>query len=392
MNAPLALDTQGSMPLRDSRFTVPGMRCAGCISKIERGLAKLEGVDAARVNFSAKRVAVRHHARLGEDDLVEAIAAIGFEAQPVADNPMARDDHESAALMRALAVAGFGMMNIMLLSVSVWSGADAITRDMFHWISALIAVPVIAYAGRPFFASAAMALRFRRTNMDVPISIGVLLATGMATLHEVEAADDAGEQVIEVVGDAAGELADGFDLLRLPQGFFDVRTLVHLSAQFQVGLLQRAGALDHEGLELVRSLFAGLDQGAHFILPKTPANGGQQGTGQGDALYRAFQQRNVAQDRDHALTPRADRRLSMLAGQHHERKIGPGRLLVGPVAEVLEILPEQGLFGDEHRIGIAFGALQHFSQAVTHLGLHAAAAQHIGRGRAIPADGGEDDY
>ena len=148
MNAPLALDTQGSMPLRDSRFTVPGMRCAGCISKIERGLAKLEGVDAARVNFSAKRVAVRHHARLGEDDLVEAIAAIGFEAQPVADNPMARDDRESAALMRALAVAGFGMMNIMLLSVSVWSGAEGVTRDLFHWLSAMIALPVVAYPPR----------------------------------------------------------------------------------------------------------------------------------------------------------------------------------------------------------------------------------------------------
>ncbi|MED5206398.1 MAG: heavy metal translocating P-type ATPase, partial [Pseudomonadota bacterium] len=185
MNAPLALDTQGSMSMRDSRFTVPGMRCAGCISKIERGLEKLEGVDAARVNFSAKRVAVRHHEWLGEDDLIEAIAAIGFEAQPVADNPMARDDHESAALMRALAVAGFGMMNIMLLSVSVWSGAEGVTRDLFHWLSAMIALPVVAYAGRPFFASAAMALRHRRTNMDVPISIGVLLATGLSLYETI---------------------------------------------------------------------------------------------------------------------------------------------------------------------------------------------------------------
>ena len=185
MNAPFALDTQGSMSLRDSRFTVPGMRCAGCISKIERGLEKLEGVDAARVNFSAKRVAVRHHERLGEDDLIKAIAAIGFEAQPVADNPMARDDRESAALMRALAVAGFGMMNIMLLSVSVWSGAEGATRDLFHWLSAMIALPVVAYAGRPFFASAAMALRHRRTNMDVPISIGVLLATGLSLYETI---------------------------------------------------------------------------------------------------------------------------------------------------------------------------------------------------------------
>ncbi|MEH6724147.1 MAG: heavy metal translocating P-type ATPase, partial [Qipengyuania sp.] len=185
MNAPLALDTQDSVPLRDSRFTVPGMRCAGCISKIERGLAKLEGVDWARVNFSAKRVAVRHDARLDERDVVAAIAAIGFEAQSVADNPMARDDREAATLMRALAVAGFGMMNIMLLSVSVWSGAEGGTRDLFHWLSAMIALPVVVYAGRPFFASAAMALRHRRTNMDVPISIGVLLATGLSLYETI---------------------------------------------------------------------------------------------------------------------------------------------------------------------------------------------------------------
>ncbi|HCJ21701.1 MAG TPA: nitrogen fixation protein FixI, partial [Erythrobacter sp.] len=82
-------------------------------------------------------------------------------------------------------VAGFGMMNIMLLSVSVWSGAEGVTRDLFHWLSAIIALPVVAYAGRPFFASAAMALRHRRTNMDVPISIGVLLATGLSLYETI---------------------------------------------------------------------------------------------------------------------------------------------------------------------------------------------------------------
>nr|WP_246543823.1 heavy metal translocating P-type ATPase [Novosphingobium profundi] len=166
--------------LVDSRFTVPGMRCAGCIAKVERGLGAVPGVSAARVNFSAKRVAVSHEAAITDEVLIEELRKLGFEAERAAENPLGRDDREQRKLARCLAVAGFGMMNIMLLSVSVWSGADAITRDMFHWISAMIAVPVIVYAGRPFFASAAMALRYRRTNMDVPISIGVLLATGMS--------------------------------------------------------------------------------------------------------------------------------------------------------------------------------------------------------------------
>ncbi|WP_276612206.1 heavy metal translocating P-type ATPase [Croceicoccus sediminis] len=168
----------------DSRFTVPGMRCAGCIGKIERGLAEVPGVAAARVNFSAKRVAVSHAPDLTDAQIVDALNHLGFEAQPVAENPLARDDAETKRLLRALAVAGFAMMNIMLLSVAVWSGADGITKELFHWLSAAIALPAVAYSGRPFFASAAMALRYRRTNMDVPISIGVLLATGMS-VYEV---------------------------------------------------------------------------------------------------------------------------------------------------------------------------------------------------------------
>lgn len=167
----------------DSRFTVPGIRCAGCIGKIERGLADVPGITAARVNFSAKRVAVQHASELNDDDIITALEQLGFEAVPIAENPLGHDDRELRTLLRALAVSGFGMMNIMLLSVSVWSGAGGVTRDLFHWLSALIGVPVVLYAGRPFFSSALMALSHRCTNMDVPISIGVLIATGLS-LHE----------------------------------------------------------------------------------------------------------------------------------------------------------------------------------------------------------------
>lgn len=183
MNAPVsALTGQGAAAQAciDSRFTVPGMRCAGCIGKVERGLAAVPGVAAARVNFSARRVAVSHDPALTGDAIIEELRKLGFEAERAAENPLGRDDAETRRLLRALAVAGFGMMNIMLLSVSVWAGAGGETRELFHLLSALIAIPVIAYAGRPFFGSALMALRYRRTNMDVPISIGVLLATGMS--------------------------------------------------------------------------------------------------------------------------------------------------------------------------------------------------------------------
>lgn len=180
MNASVTIAADAVCALDETRLTVPGMRCAGCIAKIERGLGKVPGVAAARVNFSAKRVAVRHDSTLDESALVAALNDLGFEAHPAVAGSREQEDLEARALIRALGVAGFGMMNIMLLSVSVWSGATGPTRDLFHWLSALIALPVVAYSGRPFFVSALAALRRGRTNMDVPISIGVLLATALS--------------------------------------------------------------------------------------------------------------------------------------------------------------------------------------------------------------------
>ena len=81
----------------------------------------------------------------------------------------------------------------MLLSVSVWSGRPATCRpsvqSLFHWLSALIGLPAVAYAGQPFFRSAAQALRSRRLNMDVPISLGVTLATAMSLYQTLRGSD-----------------------------------------------------------------------------------------------------------------------------------------------------------------------------------------------------------
>jgi len=183
MNAPALIEAE--RPLATTRFTVPGMKCAGCIGKIERELPKRPGIAAARANFSAKRVAIQHEPGIGEEALTAALLDLGFEAQPVAENPLGTDDAERKRLTRALGVAGFGMMNVMLLSVSVWSGAEGATRELFHWLSGAIALPVIVYSGRPFFASAWMALKHGRTNMDVPISIGVTLATCLSIYETV---------------------------------------------------------------------------------------------------------------------------------------------------------------------------------------------------------------
>ncbi|MDG2515137.1 heavy metal translocating P-type ATPase (plasmid) [Sphingobium sp. WTD-1] len=166
-----------------STFSVPGLHCAGCIAKLEGGLARTDGVISARVNFTKRRVAIAHTDKLGDDHLREIIGRIGFPAERLLGEEETRSAPESRELGIALGVAGFAAMNIMLLSVSVWSGAQGATRDLFHWLSALIALPTVAYAGRPFFRSAWGALRHGRTNMDVPISIGVTMACA-ASLYE----------------------------------------------------------------------------------------------------------------------------------------------------------------------------------------------------------------
>ena len=170
-------------------LVVAGMHCAGCLRKVEGALKGLNGVEYARANLSTKRVAVRWDpARLKASAVIRALADTGFTAVPFDPKLIGTlDDRESRSLLKALGVAGFAAANVMLVSVSVWSGLvsdmDETTRSFFHWVSALIALPAIAYAGQPFFRSALKALRAKSMNMDVPIALAVILATTMSLVQ-----------------------------------------------------------------------------------------------------------------------------------------------------------------------------------------------------------------
>jgi Cu2+-exporting ATPase len=178
-------------------LAVEGVGCAGCIRKIENGLKLLPGVVDARLNFTNRRLAVDwHDQELAAGDVIEAVSRIGYRAHPFIAERAEMDEARYARwLMICLGVAGFAAMNIMLLSVSVWSGnvtdMTQETRDLFHWLSALIALPAAAYAGQPFFRNAWRALRARQLNMDVPISLGVLLALAMSVVETINHATHA---------------------------------------------------------------------------------------------------------------------------------------------------------------------------------------------------------
>lgn len=174
---------------RQIDFAIDGMTCAACIVEIEQAMKKIPGVQQARVNYSNSRLALGwKEDGLDPASAVEQLRRMGYVAHPFElAEAESREAENARYLLRCLAVAGFSAMNVMLLSVSVWAGnlsdITSETRDMFHWISALIALPAAAFAGRPFFTSAFGALKRRSLNMDVPISLGIVLALGMSVVE-----------------------------------------------------------------------------------------------------------------------------------------------------------------------------------------------------------------
>jgi len=168
--------------IQQTDLFVPQARCGVCIATIEGSLARLDGVVGARLNLTTRRVSVRWRSGGEPPPIVETLKRAGFDAS-LAEHGDNEGDAEASRLYRATAVAGFAAMNIMMLSVSVWSGAGESTRHAFHIISAALAIPTVAYSGRVFFASAWSAVRVGKSNMDLPVSIGILLTLGLS-LHD----------------------------------------------------------------------------------------------------------------------------------------------------------------------------------------------------------------
>jgi Cu2+-exporting ATPase len=181
---------------RSLNMLVDGMHCAGCQNRIETRLRRMPGVVVGRVNLTARRLALRWKPEVVRPEAIrDAVEALGFRLVPYDPEKLANASEAARkGLLRAMAVAGFAAGNIMLLSVAVWAGnaqdMQPATRAMMHWLSALIAVPAVAYAGQPFFRSALGALKGRALNMDVPISLAVLLATSMSLIETVRDAPD----------------------------------------------------------------------------------------------------------------------------------------------------------------------------------------------------------
>lgn len=165
-------------------LVVSGLTCGACVWLVEQALAAEQDVLSARASLSARRLTVTWRGEAARaNDLVALLARLGFRAAPWSPACLrATEDAEGRELTRALGIAAFGSMNIMLISVAVWVGGDMgpSLRHALHWLAALIGMPVVLIAGMPFYKSAWAAIRAGRPSMDLAVSLGVLATAGMS--------------------------------------------------------------------------------------------------------------------------------------------------------------------------------------------------------------------
>lgn len=162
--------------------SVKGARCANCIAKIEKGVTAIPGVENVRLNLSTGKLLVVSRG-VAPQKILRRVQDIGYEAQPFeAADTLNADEAEGQFLLRCLAVSGFATVFVMGLAEGIWFGADMAdsTRQLFFWLAGAVAVPASLYAGQPFFRAAWRGFAARSANMDIPISLAVLLALGLS--------------------------------------------------------------------------------------------------------------------------------------------------------------------------------------------------------------------
>lgn len=177
--------------LREAALILEGIVCAACVWLNERHVKSLPGVLEFAVNYSTHRARLRwDDSRIHLSDILRAIREIGYRAHPF--DPGRQEEvyrRERHAALRRLAVAGLGMMQVMMVAVALWIGADDTTYDnlmhFLRWVAFIIATPVVLYAGSGFFTSAWRDLRHRQLGMDVPVALAIgstYLASAWATV------------------------------------------------------------------------------------------------------------------------------------------------------------------------------------------------------------------
>jgi P-type Cu2+ transporter len=172
----------GSEDSREAALILEGINCPACIWVNERNLQSLPGVIEVNVNYASRRAQVRwDNNQILLSDILYAIHRIGYAAHPFDPNKQQNLlEQERKTLLRRLGVAGIFGMQVMMLSISLytgdWTENDLGYQQFFYWVCLLLTLPVILYSARAFFEPAWRDIKNRRVGMDVPVSLGILLA------------------------------------------------------------------------------------------------------------------------------------------------------------------------------------------------------------------------
>lgn len=177
-----ATSAEQRLPAVKTDLIVQDLRCGACVWLLERAIRRLPGVSSVTFNFSTSRGYIEFDpSKLSLSTILRKMSTLGYQAVPFDID--ARERHlqrESRSYSQRLFVAGIGMMQVMMYALPVYvAGVDELdshTENLLRWASLVLTLPVITYSAAPFFQGAWRDLRNLQPGMDVPVSIGLLLA------------------------------------------------------------------------------------------------------------------------------------------------------------------------------------------------------------------------
>jgi Cu2+-exporting ATPase len=181
---------------RETMLLIEGVRCSACVWLIERAVSALPGVISVQVNAAARRARIVWLDReISLPQILEQLSRAGYRALPL--DATALDDarrRESRDALKRLAVAGFGAMQAMMFAAVLYLGGsdplDTSTTKLFRWLGFLVAIPVVFYSARPFFAGALRCYKARRLGMDVPVALGIAIIFSASLIEALRGGGD----------------------------------------------------------------------------------------------------------------------------------------------------------------------------------------------------------
>ena len=164
-------------------INVQGVYCSSCSWLINKSLTELSGQITTRMDSDAKRLWLEvADPEIAISDLMITIEKIGYQTSPILLNALHAEAQDHAKLehrqaLKRIAVAGFGMMQVMTYAFAIYfgdyQGMDEVFRRFLSLTSLLVATAVVFYAGKPFFRNAWNDLQHRHLGMDVPIALAI---------------------------------------------------------------------------------------------------------------------------------------------------------------------------------------------------------------------------